>query len=243
MTDRAAKTADHAQAAHRRAVRVRVVPFALLLALGSVRRFAPGGLWFGVDARWLETVSVLLVGALLWRWRHEYRELARDRAPSGRELALAVAIGLAIGGLWFVLDQPWMRLGDATDGFRPVDAQSDIAVAWLLSRLLGGLVVVPLATELCWRSFVLRRLAGSPFTPSTPFTSIDPRTLGAGAMALSSLLLALLTTPWLAAWLAGLACAWLYRVSGKLWLPVIAHAVGFAGVAIWVVGLGAWGFW
>ena len=237
MTDHTAKAAGDAQAAHRRAVRVRVLPFALLLALGSMRRFAPGGLLLGVDARWLEPLVVALVGALLWRWRHEYRELARASTPSGREFALATAIGLAIGGLWFVLDQPWMRLGDATDGFRPVDAQSDIVLPWLLARLLGGLVVVPLATELCWRSFAMRSLAGS------PFTSIDPRTVGAGAMALSSLLLALLTTPWLAAWLAGLACAWLYRISGKLWLPVIAHAVGFAAVAVWVVALGAWGFW
>jgi uncharacterized protein len=220
-----------------RAVVVRVAPFALLLAFGLARRFAPGGLLLGVDARWLEPLSVVLVGALVWHWRREYLELALAAAPSGRELALAGLTGLAISLVWYLLDEPWMRLGNATDGFRPVDAQGDVVMPWLLARLFGGLLVVPLATELCWRSFVMRRLAGS------RFLSVEPRGVRIGAIGVSSLLCAPLAMPWLAALLAGLACAGLYRSSGKLWVPVVTHAVGFAGVSAWVVALGAWGFW
>jgi hypothetical protein len=220
------------QATHRR-----VLPFALLLLCGIARRVAPEGMLLGVDARWLELVSCMLVGSLLWHWRHQYPELTQPGKPTWRELGLAVLTGAVLCGCWTQLDQPWMRLGDATDGFRPVDAQGEIVVPWLLARVVGGVLVVPLATELFWRSFVLRRFAGS------PFQAVDPKRAGTWAMVLSSLLFMLVATPWLAAFVAGLACAWLYGLSGKLWLPIVAHAVAFTGLATWVVVLGTWGFW
>jgi CAAX prenyl protease-like protein len=50
-------------------------------------------------------------------------------------------------------------------------------------------------------------------------------------------------TLWLAAVMAGLAYALLYVRSGKLWLPVIAHAVTNGALGIWVVATGNWQFW
>jgi hypothetical protein len=48
---------------------------------------------------------------------------------------------------------------------------------------------------------------------------------------------------WLAAIVAGLAYAWLYVRSGKLWLPVIAHAATNGALGAWVVTTGNWKFW
>ena len=48
---------------------------------------------------------------------------------------------------------------------------------------------------------------------------------------------------WLAAALAGLAYAWLYVRTGKLWACVIAHAVTNGGLGIWVVLTRQWQFW
>jgi membrane protease YdiL (CAAX protease family) len=42
---------------------------------------------------------------------------------------------------------------------------------------------------------------------------------------------------------AGLAYAWLYRRTGKLWVPVIAHAVTNGVLGVWVVMTGNWAFW
>ena len=48
---------------------------------------------------------------------------------------------------------------------------------------------------------------------------------------------------WLAAIVAGLAYALLYRGTGKLWPAVIAHGVTNAALGLWVVQTGQWQFW
>jgi CAAX prenyl protease-like protein len=50
-------------------------------------------------------------------------------------------------------------------------------------------------------------------------------------------------TLWLGAVVAGLAYAWLYWRTGKLWVPVIAHAVTNGVLGVWVVMTGNWAFW
>ena len=50
-------------------------------------------------------------------------------------------------------------------------------------------------------------------------------------------------TLWLAAIVAGLAYAWLYRRTGSLWIAVIAHAVTNGALGVWVVTTGNWAFW
>jgi CAAX prenyl protease-like protein len=50
-------------------------------------------------------------------------------------------------------------------------------------------------------------------------------------------------TLWLAAIIAGLAYAWLYIRTGKLWVAVLAHAVTNGLLGAWVVFTGNWGYW
>ena len=50
-------------------------------------------------------------------------------------------------------------------------------------------------------------------------------------------------TLWLAAIVAGLAYALLYVRTGKLWVPVIAHAVTNGALGIWVLATRQWAFW
>ena len=52
---------------------------------------------------------------------------------------------------------------------------------------------------------------------------------------LSAVLFTPAHTLWLAAAIAGLAHAWLYVRSGKLWPPVIAHAVTNGALGVRVV--------
>ena len=59
----------------------------------------------------------------------------------------------------------------------------------------------------------------------------------------SSAVFALAHTLWLAALLAGLAYAWLYRSTGTLWAAVIAHAVTNGLLGAWVVATGQWHYW
>ena len=74
--------------------------------------------------------------------------------------------------------------------------------------------------ELFWRSFLMRWIQQPRLRrPSTRSAS------ACGACVLSTFLFMLAHTLWLAAIIAGLAYAWLYMRTGKLWVAVIAHAV------------------
>ena len=62
-------------------------------------------------------------------------------------------------------------------------------------------------------------------------------------MALSTLAFMLAHVLWLAAIVAGLAYAWLYRRTGELWTAVVAHAVTNGALGAWVVATRNWAFW
>jgi uncharacterized protein len=220
-----------------RAAIARVLPFAVFMLLLALRGAMPADGSWGMDPRWVYGGSVLLVGGLLlWFWR-EYGELVAQRRPTLGEAALAVVVGLAVFYLWTLLDAPWMRLGEATAGFRPVDLQGNVMWPLALVRWLGAALLVPVMEELFWRSFLMRWIAHA------PFETVDPQRVGLKAVVLTTFLFMLAHTLWLAAIVAGLAYAWLYVRTGKLWVPIIAHAVTNGVLGVWVVLTGNWGFW
>lgn len=219
----------------RRASVVRVAPFAVFIALLALRGVWPADA--ALDPRWLYGAGVAAVGALLLWWRREYAELSAQLAPNLREALLAVAVGLAVFALWIRLDAPWMVIGEPSAPFLPLHADGSLDLALVAVRALGAALLVPVMEELFWRSFLMRWIHG------VPFEGIEPRRVGLRAVLLSTFVFVLAHTLWLAAAIAGLAYAWLYIRSGKLWLPVIAHATTNAALAAWVVASGRWEFW
>jgi len=216
---------------------LRILPFAVFMLMLALRGALPADGSAGVDPRWVYGWTVVLVGSLLlWFWR-EYGELAAQTAPSAREAALGVAVGVAVFFLWINLDAPWMRLGEATAGFRPVDEQGQLLWPLIAVRWLGAALLVPVMEELFWRSFFMR------WIQAHPFEAVPPQRVGFKAIVLSTFVFMLAHTLWLGAIVAGLAYAWLYRHTGKLWVPVIAHAVTNGVLGAWVVFTGNWGFW
>ena len=220
-----------------RAALVRVVPFAAFMVLLALRGMVPSDGSWGIDARWIYGATVLVVGALLaWFWR-EYGELVSQTWPTLTEAALAVAVGLVVFVLWISLDAPWMKLGEATAGFTPLDAQGRIDWPLVVVRWIGAALIVPVMEELFWRSYLMR------WIQSPQFESAVPQKVGLKAVVLSTFVFMLAHTLWLAAIVAGLAYALLYLRSGKLWLPIIAHAVTNGALGVWVVVTGKWAFW
>ena len=219
------------------AARARVVPFAAFMLLLAVRGAVPvDGSW-GIDPRWVYGLTVLVVGGLLaWFWR-EYGELVLQTLPSLAEAALAVAVGLTVFGLWIHLDAPWMRLGEASAGFVPTDANGQLMWPLIAVRWVGASLLVPVMEELFWRSFLMR------WVQSPQFESVLPQQVGLKAVVLSTFVFMLAHTLWLAAIVAGLAYAWLYIRTGKLWVPVIAHAVTNGVLGAWVLQTQQWAFW
>ena len=220
-----------------RAAWLRLLPFVAFMGLLALRGMAPTDNRWGFDTRWLYALNLLVVGGMLLAWWREYGELAWQNAPTARECALAVAVGLAVFALWIQLDAPWMQIGDATAAFVPVDAQGRLNWPLIAVRWLGAALLVPVMEELFWRSFLMRWLQ------SPVFEGLDPRRTGAKAVLLSTFVFMLAHPLWLAAIVAGLAYALLYRSTGKLWPAVIAHAVTNGALGLWVVRSGQWQFW
>ena len=131
----------------------------------------------------------------------------------------------------------WRTPAGAPVPFVALDAAGHIDWPLVAVRWIGAALLVPVMEELFWRSFLMRWIA------SPRWEGVDPRAVGLRAIVLSTFVFTLAHTLWLAAVLAGLAYAWLYVRTGKLWLPVLAHAVTNGLLGIWVVMTGRWEFW
>jgi uncharacterized protein len=216
---------------------LRILPFAVFMALLALRGAAPADGSWGIDPRWIYGATVAVVGGMLMLWWREYGELASRHRPTVAEALLATAVGLLVFGLWISLDAPLLRLGEPTADFVPVDATGRLDWPLIAVRWIGAALLVPVMEELFWRSFLMR------WIERHGFESVPPQQVGLRAIALSTLVFMLAHTLWLAAILAGLAYAWLYVRTGKLWVAVIAHAVTNGVLGVWVVATGNWQFW
>jgi len=220
-----------------RAAVARILPFAAFMLLLAARGAVPvDGSW-GIDPRWIYGITVLVVGGLLAYFWREYGELVAQTWPTLTELALAVAVGLVVFGLWFHLDAPWMTIGSPSATFLPIDAQGELIWPLVIVRWIGAALIVPVMEELFWRSFLMR------WVQSPQFESVVPQQVRLKAVVLSTFVFVLAHTLWLAAIVAGLAYALLYVRTGKLWVPVIAHAVTNGALGIWVLATRQWAFW
>ena len=220
-----------------RAAAARIIPFAAFMVLLVARGEVPADGSWGIDPRWIYGVTVLVVGGLLaWFWR-EYGELVAQTRPSLSETAIGVGVGIVVFGLWIHLDAPWMTIGSPSASFLPLDARGQLLWPLVAVRWIGAALIVPVMEELFWRSFLMR------WIQSPQFESVVPQRVALKAVLLSTFVFTLAHTLWLAAIIAGLAYAWLYVRTGKLWVPVIAHAVTNGALGVWVVMTGNWAFW
>ena len=97
---------------------------------------------------------------------------------------------------------------------------------------------MPVAEELAFRGFLIRRLL-SPY-----FESLSPREYSVAAVLISSLLFGLLHGErWLAGTFAGLFYAVAFLRRGRIGDAVVAHATTNSLLAAWVLANGKWHLW
>jgi CAAX prenyl protease-like protein len=108
---------------------------------------------------------------------------------------------------------------------------------WLAFRVLGTVVTVPLAEELAFRGYALRRLIAA------DFERVSFQRFTALSFFGSSLLFGALHSRLLAGSLAGAAYALVLYRRGEMTDAVVAHATTNALLATWVLATGAWSLW
>jgi len=146
-----------------------------------------------------------------------------------------VAIGAAVFALWILLEpapeSPPALPGDLAA--IPVW----LAGLWLVFRILGSVVVVPLVEELAFRGYLLRKFA------ARRFEDLDPRHFSLLAFVASSVLFGVLHGRWLAGTLAGMAYALAVYRRGQIGDAVAAHGTTNALIALHVLVFREWGLW
>jgi CAAX prenyl protease-like protein len=211
----------------------RCVPMVLYLAFLAFT----ASLGTSLDLRWLYALQILLVGAALAFFARDYVELAEVRPLARADWLWALLIGAGVWLLWINLDGGWLRIGEAKLAFIPIGAEGQLIWPLIVVRIFGAALVVPVMEELFWRSLIMRWIDRS------DFLALAPAAVSWRALLASSLVFGLEHGQWLAGIVAGLAYGYLYRRSGSLWPPILAHGLTNLLLGVWVVGHAQWQFW
>jgi exosortase E/protease (VPEID-CTERM system) len=112
-----------------------------------------------------------------------------------------------------------------------------IAVGWLLFRVVGAVFLVPIAEELAFRGYLLRRLISADFelVSSRRFTWLS--FLG------SSVIFGMMHSQWLAATVAGMIFALSMYRRGLLFDAVVSHAIANGLLSAYIMISGHWSLW
>ncbi|MGH8610552.1 MAG: exosortase E/protease, VPEID-CTERM system [Gammaproteobacteria bacterium] len=202
-----------------------LVPLMVLMAASMATSASSSG--FNV----FYPVGVLATGSALWYFRKRYQGLGWSLSWQ------AAAIGAAVFLVWMLFD-PTTNVPDADwlPGLRELPGWA--AAAWLVFRVLGSAITVPLAEELAFRGYLLRKLVAEDFegVPFRRFTWLS--------FSVSSIAFGMLHGDrWLAGTLAGMGFAFALYRRGQLGDAVAAHATTNALISIWVLTQGRWHLW
>jgi CAAX prenyl protease-like protein len=181
----------------------------------------------------LYPVRVIAVAAVLWSLRGHYRLGPAPISP------LAIGIGLTMFLVWMAL-APDDAIGTPEEValLDPIQLGQPWALLWLLFRVAGYTITVPIAEELVFRGFLARRLIDDDIeqVPIGTFTwlSFLASSLAFGVMHGGD---------WQRATLAGIAFALALYNRRRLSDAIVAHATINACLAVWVIATGSWNEW
>ncbi len=203
---------------------VYLLPFLGILAAAMVSRAVSDGF------EWLYPLRFFAAAAVFWFFRVKYAAL------NWRLCWFAPIIGAVVFLLWVSLEPATHT--DNGMGSHLAAYPTAARIAWLACRTLAAVVTVPLAEELVFRGFLIRRLMPA------DFASLDFRSYSLLAVLLSSLAFGLMHGErWLAGTIAGFLYAIVFILRGSLGDAALAHATTNALIAATVLTQGKWYLW
>lgn len=205
---------------------VYLTPMLTLVLIAMLTRIAGGGFDF------LYPLKVIGAAAVLWFYRDRLAEFRRDFSW------FAVMLGAVVFIEWIVLQRRSdVAVEDLNFAAQLGSLPVLIASLWLLFRLIGAVLIVPLAEELAFRGYLLRKLV------SADFAQVDFRRFTLLSFVVSSTLFGLLHQQWLAGVIAGMLFALAMYRRGALFDAVIAHSTANAMLAAYVLTTHRWSLW
>ena len=204
-----------------------LLPFLALMAAGILSQAMTA------NFEWPYALRLFGAAAALWFFRHRYRRIDWHFSWT------AVAAGIVVFLVWIAVD----RLVHGSPGptgmpLELAQASSAVQFAWLSARIAGAVLAVPIAEELAFRGFGLRKLVDADFD-LVPWRSWNWFALGGSSILFGALHGGL----WLAGITAGAAYGWLMIRRGRLGDSVAAHATTNAVLAAYVLSTGRWDLW
>jgi exosortase E/protease (VPEID-CTERM system) len=148
---------------------------------------------------------------------------------------LAAMNGAVVFVIWLLMEPVNSSGTKLADGL--AELSSFWRSAWIVFRVFGSVVVVPLAEELAFRGYLLRRVT------SANFDAVDYRRTSWIAVAISSIVFGMLHGRWLAGTIAGVFYACAARRHGRMCDAVLAHAATNGLIAIYVLLTSSWQLW
>jgi len=201
---------------------VYLAPLLAIVAVAMISRaFSAGGL----DRYY--PIRLAAVAVPLWLYRRQYAALRW--ACSWQ----AVALGAAVFAIW-VARWPDEASGFASRSALTTNPELGWSSVWLLARVVGSVVTVPLAEELAFRGFLTRRLIAA------DFDTVPPGRFTWTSFVVSSLAFGVLHDRWLEGSLAGMLYALAYYRRGSLGDAVAAHSTTNALLCTAALKTGDW---
>lgn len=201
-----------------------LMPLLAILATGMIAHALSSGfdLWYPV--RLVSAAIVLLI------FRGSYRNLNWSFSWRG------VSVGVGVFTMWAVLahfltrpSPPPAELGHLSGPLR---------AAWIGCRAAAAIITVPLAEELAYRGYLMRRIV------QPDFESVPLHDVSFAAIAISAVVFGITHGSfWLPGTIAGLAYAALAVKTGKIGESVVAHATTNSLIAVQVLLFSQWQLW
>jgi exosortase E/protease (VPEID-CTERM system) len=186
---------------------------------------------FTTDFDYLYPLRVVTPLIPLWFFRSYYQELRWSSSWT------PILLGLVVFVLWIALEPPPSPKTVDVIPNALAEMPTGAAALWLIARVLGSVVIVPVAEELAFRGYLLRRLIDA------DFTTVSPKHFTAASFLISSVAFGALHGRWLAGILAGMVFAGAQYRRGQISDAIIAHAVTNGLLAAYVMICGRWAFW
>ncbi|CAK0780806.1 membrane hypothetical protein [Gammaproteobacteria bacterium] len=210
------------------AEKIQLLPQVVLIAVGLLSLLTNPGF------DWVYPLRVIIVGSLLcilWS-RLGLEKITRHGFP--------IMVGIVVFMVWLALVP---ELPEKSAQFSGVlfSAPLWISIGWMVFRIIGAILIVPLAEELAFRGYLFSALEKNEFELSGIMLRMHGKKLL--ALIATSIGFGLLHSAWLAGTVAGLGFGLVKLYRNRLTDAVIAHGITNGLLVIYVVHSHYWSLW